>query len=252
MASPSCGCQKRQRTSGLARRRPSGQNRRRFGRDANHFALTFAHPSAPDKMAKTDMAIGRGTQRHPVHSARVGRPRALHGAGRDPEPTGQGARGRRPCQQVSRGARARGRRGRRRPSDRLRRRQPAGPVACDLAEWRRRDLPLRASRHGSADGGSRARRRGWRGSERRRDDPRRGQQGGRRRDARGRQADPGGEPAARGHRAALHPEGGGRAPGSQGVRRVAAARRARDSSSIREHPSAKSFSARRMRVRSRW
>jgi hypothetical protein len=57
MASPSYRCQKRQRTFGLDRRCLSGQNRRRFGTEANHFALTFAHPSAPDKMAKTAMSI---------------------------------------------------------------------------------------------------------------------------------------------------------------------------------------------------
>jgi hypothetical protein len=57
MASPSCGCQKRQRTFEFTRRHPFGQNRRRFGTEANHIVLTFAHPPAPGKMAKTAMAI---------------------------------------------------------------------------------------------------------------------------------------------------------------------------------------------------
>ena len=63
-------------------------------------------------------------------------------------------------------------------------------------------------------------------------------------------ANPGREPAARRYRAALHAEGGGHRGPRHSTRR--ALRQPRDSSSTRQHRSAKSFSALRMRVRSRW
>ena len=72
-------------------------------------------------------------------------------------------------------------------------------------------LPLRAPRHRAADRGDRAGGRGRGRAERRRDDPRRRQQGGGRGDARGDAARARREAAARRDRAALHPEGGGRA-----------------------------------------
>ena len=169
------------------------------------------------------MAIGEGAQRHPVHSAHVGRPRALHRAGRDPEPTGRGARGRRPRQHVSRGPRARGRRGRRRPSigsdaGNLLARLPAtsqnGGVPIFLCAHLDTVPPTAAIEPVVEDGVVRNAGGTILGADNKAAVAR-----SRRPGESWRRTGP------RGHRAALHPEGGGRAPGGQGFRCVAAARR---------------------------
>ena len=87
--------------------------------------------------------------------------------------------------------------------------------------------------------------------ERRRHDPRGRQQVGGRRDARGRAASARREPPARGHRAAVHPEGGGRPPRRRGLRSRAPRRRASATSTTRRRRSARSSSARRTRGRCR-
>ena len=94
--------------------------------------------------------------------------------------------------------------------DRLDDREPALSPAGRVRR-RYADLPLRSPRHGAAAGAARARgRRGRHRPERGRDDPWSGQQVGRRGDDRGRATDRRGRPAARGRRAPLHAEGGGR------------------------------------------
>ena len=90
--------------------------------------------------------------------------------------------------------------------------------------------------------------RGRRRAERRRHDPRRRQQGGGRRDARGRAARARRESAARGDRAPVHAEGGGRPPRRGGVR-PRGCTRSSATSTTRQRRSARSSSARRGRRR---
>ena len=113
------------------------------------------------------------------------------------------------------------------------------PLRAPRADRRRgAALPLRAPRHGAADRGDRARRRGRCRAERGRDDPRRRRQGRRRSHARGGAARARRGTAARGHRAALHAEGRGGARRRVRLRPHAARRADRATSTTRPRRSA--------------
>ncbi len=145
---------------------------------------------------------------------------AAPGARRAAEPARRGARRRRPRARLPPRARPRRRRGRRGAvgglDDRESLLQAGGNGARPPA------VPLRPPRHRAAERAARAGGRGRLGAKRRRDDPRRGQQGRGGRDARGGAAGAPGGSSARGDRADLHAEGGGRPARRGGVRRIQA------------------------------